>query len=58
MHDETGRHVRGDLILLDERESHSPRADEDLGCICLAVASAPVKLKGFIGSLINPFLSK
>ncbi len=53
--DETGEYKVGDLIVTDEDMDHTPLACEIMGCTCLVVSSAPIKLKGF-GRFLNPFL--
>lgn len=54
--DEAGSYHSGDFILANEQTQHSPRAHNDMDCICFAVMDAPLKLTGFWGALINPFL--
>lgn len=54
--DENGRYGRGDMIVLDEGTHHAPVADHQHGCVCLSVTAAPVRLTGWLGALINPFL--
>lgn len=56
LQDETGTYTRGDLIVLDESITHTPIADQKLGCLCLTVTSAPIRLTGWMGKFINPFL--
>ena len=46
----------GDLEVADVEDEHKPVADARMGCICLAVQRAPMRLSGFIGWFINPFL--
>ena len=53
--DETGAYSVGDMIVTDENTDHTPVACEKMGCTCLVVTSAPIKLTG-IASLLNPFL--
>lgn len=53
--DETGQYHRGDLIVTDETHDHTPTACKMMGCTCLVITTAPIKLKG-IASLLNPFL--
>lgn len=45
----------GDLVIHDARHSHMPIADPEVGCLCLAVLSAPLKFKGPLGVFLNPF---
>ena len=47
---------RGDFSELDSNDEHQPVADPDGECLCLVVLDAPVRLSGFVGRLINPFL--
>ncbi|WCL54552.1 ChrR family anti-sigma-E factor [Gimibacter soli] len=46
----------GDFICTTEADTHNPVADAATGCLCLAVLDAPLKFKGPLGWLINPFL--
>lgn len=54
--DATGHFVRGDLESADGALDHRPVADPDGPCLCLAVTSAPLRLTGRLGRLIDPFL--
>jgi putative transcriptional regulator len=56
-HDETGRYAAGDLEMADPDLDHRPIADEGEPCICLAVTTAPLRLTGPLGRLIDPFLT-
>jgi len=58
-HDDTGSYERGD-VSLEEGHSHvhKPVADEQYGCICLAVTTAPLHFTGLLGRVLNPFLNK
>lgn len=47
---------RGDYSELDSNHEHQPVADPDGECLCFVVLDAPVRLSGFVGRLINPFL--
>ena len=55
-HDEAGHYRRGDLAIADRAVDHSPVADEDGDCLCLAVTDAPLRLTGTFGRLLNPFV--
>lgn len=55
-HDETGDYHVGDLIVEDETTTHAPVSCPRQGCVCLTVTTAPIKLTGWMGTLINPFL--
>jgi len=54
--DATGRFARGDLEWADSDLDHRPVAEGGEVCICLAVTSAPLRLTGRLGRLIDPFL--
>lgn len=53
--DETGVYKRGDLVVADDTIEHQPVACPKLGCTCMVVSSAPIKLTG-IKSILNPFI--
>lgn len=36
--------------------NHQPMIDEGEDCICLVVTEAPIKLKSFIGRMVQPFI--
>jgi len=48
--------VRGDVEVAGRDNTHVQVADTGEECLCLAVLDAPVKLKGALGWLANPFL--
>ncbi|MEM6903128.1 MAG: ChrR family anti-sigma-E factor [Pseudomonadota bacterium] len=54
--DERGHFQRGDLAFTDSDVEHRPIADDHEVCYCLAVTTAPLRLTGPIGRLINPFI--
>jgi len=54
--DHTGTFVRGDLEDADEELTHSPIADSDENCICLAVTDAPLKFRSIVPQLVQPFI--
>jgi putative transcriptional regulator len=54
--DQLGSYGAGDFILRTPNDTHSPRADAHEDCLMLSVVTAPVKLTGALGWLINPFL--
>lgn len=54
--DERGHFQRGDLAFTDSDVEHRPIADDSEVCYCLAVTTAPLRLTGPIGRLINPFI--
>ena len=55
--DSTGHYGVGDLAIADGGVDHSPKADDGVDCICLAVTDAGLKLTGPIGRFLNPFVS-
>lgn len=50
------RFARGDIAITDEHVDHIPVAGDEGECVCFAVLDAPLKLTGFFGRLVNPFL--
>lgn len=54
--DSCGQFRRGDIEFAGPALSHKPIADARMGCLCLAVLSAPVRLTGLLGWVVNPFL--
>ena len=54
--DADGRFARGDIEVADEALDHTPVADISEDCICLAVTDAPLRFKGLIPRLAQPFL--
>lgn len=54
--DKAGEYHKGDFILADTQTIHQPRAANDGDCICFAVMDAPLKMTGFFGRMLNPFL--
>jgi putative transcriptional regulator len=54
--DVTGHYRRGDVSDADGEVDHRPVADADEECLCLAVTDAPVRLTGWLGRLLNPFI--
>lgn len=50
-----GLYKRGDLVVHDEDSEHQPCAIASSDCICLISQTAPVRLKGALGWLINRF---
>ena len=51
--DEVGSYNKGDLVILDDNDEHSPVSSEQTGCICLVVYSGSIKFKGILGSILN-----
>lgn len=54
--DEKGTYRKGDFVLREPGELHRPTATRDQDCLCLSMVSAPVKLSGLLGTVLNPFL--
>jgi putative transcriptional regulator len=54
--DKSGDYQAGDFILADTQTIHQPKAADDCDCICFAVMDAPLKMTGFFGRMLNPFL--
>ena len=52
----TGRYGPGDVALVQGDLDHSPVADDEDTCICLAVTDAPLRLTGSFGRFLNPFV--
>ncbi len=46
---------RGDVAETDEGTEHQPFAGPDEDCICLAVTDAPLRFKGMVARLLQPF---
>lgn len=54
--DQDGRFARGDVEVATEDLDHTPIADIGEDCICLAVTDAPLRFKGLLPRLAQPFL--
>ncbi|MDD9923837.1 MAG: ChrR family anti-sigma-E factor [Boseongicola sp.] len=54
--DEDGRFARGDVEIADEELHHTPIAEDGEDCICLAATDAPLRFKGIIPRLAQPFI--
>jgi putative transcriptional regulator len=52
-----GVYRRGDLVVHDEDSEHQPRAAAGANCICLISQTAPVRLSGALGWVLNRFSS-
>lgn len=52
----TGRYGPGDVALVQGDLDHSPVAEDEDICICLAVTDAPLRLTGSFGRFLNPFV--
>lgn len=55
--DAQGLYGPGDFIRKEPGQIHRPTASQNEDCLCLSAVEAPVKLTGFIGRCINPFLT-
>jgi putative transcriptional regulator len=49
------RYGRGDIAVADEATEHTPVATSDEVCICLAATDAPLRMKGLLPRLAQPF---
>lgn len=47
----------GDLSISDGAVTHSPETEEREDCICLVVVDGPIRLTGFVGAILNRFVS-
>ncbi|MCK0151775.1 ChrR family anti-sigma-E factor [Marivita sp. S6314] len=54
--DDDGYFARGDIEIASEDVHHTPVADISEDCICLAVTDAPLKFKGLVPRIAQPFL--
>jgi putative transcriptional regulator len=54
--DEDDYFARGDVETADQHVHHMPVADISEDCICLAVTDAPLKFRGLIPKIMQPFL--
>lgn len=54
--DETGRFEAGDVGELDSETEHQPIADAEVDCICLVATEAPLRFRGLLPRLMQPFL--
>ncbi len=53
---EGGEFSAGDFEEADADIEHRPIVGKDMSCICLVALDGKLKLSGFIGSLLNPFV--
>ena len=53
--DEVDRFARGDVEVGTEHLTHTPIAEAGEDCICLAATDAPLKFKGLLPRLAQPF---
>jgi putative transcriptional regulator len=54
--DEVDRFARGDIEIATEDLEHVPIAEEGEACICLAATDAPLRFKGMVPRVLQPFL--
>lgn len=54
-HDEGGRYARGDVEIADEATEHRPIAEPGEDCVCLTATDAPLRFRGLIPRLAQPF---
>ncbi len=54
--DDTARFAKGDIEIADEDLNHTPVADIGDDCICLAATDAPLRFRGLIPRIAQPFL--
>lgn len=54
--DEDGYFARGDIEIANPDVNHTPVADISEDCICLAVTDAPLRFKGLMPRIAQPFL--
>ena len=56
--DEQGLYQKGDFLLRDQSDRHTPVATQDCECICLAVTEGPIQFTGLFSRLLNPFIRR
>ena len=54
--DAFGRYRAGDLIEMDEEVDHQPVVDPDAECVCLTAVEGRLRLKGWVGRLVQPLI--
>jgi putative transcriptional regulator len=54
--DTTARFARGDIEIATTSDQHSPVAESDEDCICLAVTDAPLRFNAFLPRLLQPLV--
>lgn len=54
--DADGDYQVGDFIWRTPEHVHRPVAWADTDCLCLSVLDAPIRIKGWLGQFVNPFL--
>jgi putative transcriptional regulator len=53
--DGNARYGRGDLDIADQDMDHTPVAEAGEDCICLAATDAPLRFRGLLPRLVQPF---
>lgn len=53
--DGNARYGRGDLDIADQDMDHTPVAEAGEDCICLAATDAPLRFRGWLPRLVQPF---
>jgi putative transcriptional regulator len=54
--DEKGVYRRGDFLMRDPSDQHTPVATKDQECICLAVTEGPIQFTGIFSRMLNPLI--
>ncbi len=54
--DQTGHYGPGDLAEADDTLHHQPRVDSDTDCVCLVSIEGGLRLRTWIGRLLQPLL--
>ena len=54
--DDDGRFGRGDIEVANEDLHHTPVAEDGQDCICLAATDAPLKFRGLMARIAQPFI--
>ena len=54
--DQDGCYRSGDFLMRGPDDVHRPVAAQDGDCLCLAVLDAPIRLEGWVGRVLNPFM--
>ncbi len=51
-----GRYGAGDFDEADDTVEHRPVVEDDVDCICLVALQGQIRLKGWLGRMIQPFV--
>ena len=54
--DDSGSYSRGDMADIDDGLGHQPIADDGEDCVCLIVTDTPIKFKGILPRILQPFI--